>query len=1021
MLATLLAPLLLLGAVSQKGDTLVFTLKRPAQQVFLAGTFNNWNPTANPMEKGEDDTWTLKLVLPPGRYEYKFVADGTWLEDPDNPNKSPDGYGGFNSVVLVAPKGFKNLEVVNDSVVFRFAAPDARQVYLAGTFNNWAPTGIPMKKKDGYWEVKLYLTPGQYQYKFVINGTEWKEDPLNPARVDDGYGGFNSVFVLTEDGKIQMTTPGKGPTGAATPIVDQLEPVGQPLYLAIVWHQHQPRYFKDPETGEYQAPWVRLHGIKDYYDMAAILTRYPRVHFTVNLTPVLLLQLEDLIDRYDRGLSPDVYVRMTLKPAAELTDQDKAFLLENFFSANWDHMIDIWPRYRELRLKRVTRPDGSIDVVASIPRFTEQDWRDLQMWFNLAWFDPDFQESTVVLVTGDTVTVQPWIQQGRNFTEADKKAVIDLQFKILKAIVPLHRRLQEEGRLEVITTPFFHPILPLIYNTDLARQAMPTAPLPRHRFRHPEDARWHVVRAYEYYQEKFGRPPKGLWPGEGAVADSIVDLVKEAGFQWMASDKNVLARSLGGFLDRAHTYQAYRVVGTEDTLYMVFRDTDLSDRIGFRYQKMDPVAAANDFLQALYDIHRQFPTGEPRLVTVILDGENAWEWYPHDAKDFFHAFYDQLNRASWLRCVRVSDFLQEHPPTATIENLWAGSWINADFSTWIGEPEENHAWDFLARVRADLDSWELSPELWDAVFLEMAAAEGSDWFWWFGKDQEMPGGDKPFDRMFRNTLKNVYRLAGKPVPAFLDSAIVGGVYAGGGGVMAQGGGTAVWDTNRGRKELDLKDPVGDEHGPGYYEFPTNPVFEPGLFDLQRMRIYRDGDAVVFVFTFGKVTNPWGAPLGFSHQLLNVFIGTTKAKGGRYDSKSPALPALKFSRPWQVRLKVAGWPDYGLSLFDERGQEHRNAFQAWAQGNDIFVRVAASQLPPGGDRYVYVLVSSQDGYAEDNIRPLETRSGEWVLGGKRHPQDPPVLDLLAPEGAQPDQKTQLQPPYELVPVPWKGAP
>lgn len=1015
----LLSLWILSGAVSQHGDTLVFTLRRPAQQVFLAGSFNQWNPTANPMQRAKDDEWVLKLVLPPGRYEYKFVADGTWLEDPENPNKAPDGFGGYNSVVLVAPPDFQNLEVQNDSVVFRFHAPEAQQVYLAGTFNNWAPTGIPMKKRNGYWEVKLYLTPGTYQYKFVINGTDWKEDPLNPARVDDGYGGFNSVFVLTEQGEIRMEAPGQGPSGQTTPIVDDLAPVGQPLYLALVWHQHQPRYFKDPETGEYQAPWVRLHGIKDYYDMTALLERYPKIHFTVNLTPVLLLQLQDLIDRYDQGLSPDVYVRLTLKPADQLTDQDKAFLLENFFSANWDHMIDIWPRYRELRLKRVTRPDGSIDVAASIPRFTEQDWRDLQMWFNLAWFDPDFQESTVVLVTGDTVSVRPWIQKGRNFTEADKQAVVALQFKILKAIVPLHRKLQEEGRLEVITTPFFHPILPLIYDTDLARQAMPSAPLPRHRFHYPEDARWHLDRAFAFYQETFGRPPQGLWPGEGAVADSIVDLVRQSGFRWMASDKNVLARSLGGFLDRAHTYQAYRVVGQRDTLYMVFRDTDLSDRIGFRYQKMDPVAAANDFLQALYEIHRQFPSGPPRLVTVILDGENAWEWYPHDAKEFFHALYDQLQRAPWLRCVRVSEFLEQHPPQALLQDLWAGSWINADFSTWIGEPEENRAWDYLARVRADLDAWALPPELWDAVFLEMAAAEGSDWFWWFGKDQEMPGGDRPFDLMFRNTLKTVYRLAGKPVPAFLDTPIVGGVYASGGGVMAPGGGVPALDTTKATKELDLRDPIGDEHGPGYYQLPTNPVFEPGLFDLQRFQVYRDGKAVVFVLTFGKITNPWGAPLGFSHQLVNLFIGTPLAKGGRYDAKSPALSSLKFSRPWQVRLKVAGWPDYGLSLFDERGQEHRNAFQAWAEGRRLYVRIAAHLLPPGPDRYLYVLVSSQDGYAEDHVRPLEPQAGEWVLGGKRHPQDPPVLDLLAPEGTS--QATQLQPPYTLVPVSWKGAP
>jgi len=393
----------------EKGKV-IFIMEAPeANKVVVTGTFLNWNPQGIEMEK-RDGSWFARIELKPGEYEYKFIVDGTWVEDPDNPRKVPDGFGGFNSVFELTEDGkiitvgklktpsskaiktsWKGPEYTPEGVLFRFYAPDAKRVFLAGTFNNWAPDALQMQRdENGIFSVKIKLHPGTYQYKFVIEGTTWKEDPTNPAKVDDGFGGFNSVFKLTEEGEIILESP-KQQKLPDEPVINQLKPLGTPLYLAIVWHQHQPRYYKDLKTGESFAPWVRLHGIKDYYDMVSILEKYPDIHFTVNLTPVLLMQLEDEIKLYEEGESPDVCVRMTLKNADSLTYEDKKYLLENFFSANWDNMIDIWPRYKELRLKRAFTTSGSIDFDASIKKFTTQDWRDLQAWFNLAWFDPDFQ------------------------------------------------------------------------------------------------------------------------------------------------------------------------------------------------------------------------------------------------------------------------------------------------------------------------------------------------------------------------------------------------------------------------------------------------------------------------------------------------------------------------------------------------------------------------------------------------------------------------------------------------------
>jgi alpha-amylase/alpha-mannosidase (GH57 family) len=1004
-----------------------------AKSVNLAGTFNNWSTTSTPMKKVEGGYWEVILKLSPGRYEYKYVIDGNlWKEDPANPNKVPDPYGGFNSVLVVkegeieggAIPSFKNLEHTKGGVIFRFYAPEAKSVNLAGTFNNWAPNALPMRRRDkGIWEAVIKLPPGIYQYKFVIDGTKWREDPKNPAKVDDGYGGFNSIFILKENGEIEMKVPEEQGSLPEKEIIDELPPLGNPLYLAIVWHQHQPRYFKDLETGEYYAPWVRLHSIKDYYDMTSILLEYPDIHFTVNLTPSLLMQLEDQIERYERGESPDQYVRLTLKDASRLSEEEKEFLILNFFSASWPNMIDIWQRYRELREKRVTNPDGSINAKESIKRYTVQDFRDLQAWFNLAWFDPDFQEKDVVLITGDTVTVKDLIKKGRNFSEEDKRRIIDIQFKIMKAVIPLHRILQEKGQLEVITTPFYHPILPLIYDTDLAREAMPYIELPRIKFSYPGDAKWHLERAVEKYIQLFGFPPRGMWPSEGSVAQEIIPLVRDAGFIWMASDMQVLARSLKkSLITMEDKYSAYRVSEGGKELYIIFRDTDLSDRIGFRYKSLSGVQAANDLILALYEAHKRFAKEEtPYLVPIILDGENAWEWYKHDGKEFFHSLYSQLSRAEWIKTVTVSEFLEKFPPRKKIDHLFAGSWIGADFSTWIGEPEENVAWEYLARVRSDFEraknSGKYSEEILNRAFLEIAVCEGSDWFWFFGKDQNAPGGDAGSDEMFRRTLKNVYRILGIDPPDFLDIPIIERAigYVGEGGVMAEG-----MDILSGTEKIfEMEDKEGDDYGPGNYEYPTDPVFQKGLLDLLKFEIYVGTDKVAFKLIFKKLTNPWNAPLGFSHPLINLYISTGSENLNK--SKFPRTNVFRAefdeNYPWDIMLKVAGWQEYGTILYTVDGREERIRVSSNPKERSITFSMPIDLLG-NGDPFskpwaFYLLIFSQDGYSPDHIRPVRSKREQWVFGGAKE-NSIPVIDMLDPSYNGKSQEEMLS-PHGGIPV------
>lgn len=522
-----------------------------------------------------------------------------------------------------------------------------------------------------------------------------------------------------------------------------------PLNVAIIWHQHQPKYPKEPGTNIYTMPWVRMHTAKDYVDMAAIAEQYPSLRMTFNLTPVLLEQILD----YGKGASDRALI-VSQKPAVALDAGDKAYLDDKFFAVT-DVMLKRFPAYAALKAK----PRAS---------YTTADWRDLQVWFNLAWLDPDVlaQEPFKELV-----------RKGRGFTENEKARVLNQHLAMLKEVVPLHRRLQDKGQIEVSTTPYFHPILPLIHDTNSAREAMPGANLPEWRFQQPDDARLHVQMAKESYQKLFGRAPRGMWPGEGSVGQAVAPLFKEERISWIASDEEVLANSLGASLRQgsrlARPDLLYRPYQITDGPAIVFRDRQLSDDIGFRYSKMSGKAAAADLLGKLKRTWDAAPAGAPMLVTIILDGENAWENYPDDGKEFFHALYKGLTTSRWLKTVTPSEVLSKQTP-APLPHLWAGSWIGASFDTWIGEDEENRAWDLLAEARAALDRYRMrhgANSRFEKIRRILMAAQGSDWFWWYGKDQES-GRDEEFDEAFRGLLKEAYALMGESPPQALSVPIV---------------------------------------------------------------------------------------------------------------------------------------------------------------------------------------------------------------------------------------------------------
>ena len=464
----------------------------------------------------------------------------------------------------------------------------------------------------------------------------------------------------------------------------------------------------------------------------------------------------------------DFYQKVN-KPAEELSDGEKEYLLRHYFDIHWEKVIGQHPRYLELlELQGRIREPGA--VRPALERYRLQDYRDLQVWFNLAWIDPDIRRADPALGR--------LMEKGRDFSEAERRLVVEKQLELLAGIVPLHRRLQERGQMEVMTTPFYHPIMPLLIDSCSALRACPGLPLPR-RFQYPQDACAQLALADRQYRRLFGRRPRGIWPPEMAVSPETIALFASYGFAWSISDEQVLARSLkveivrdayGHVLNGDLLYRPYRVRGAGGELAMVFRDHYLSNRIGFEYQHFRPEDAAADLVHRLLKIRENLACSPgSHLVTISLDGENAWEWYQGDKGPFLHSLYRRLSEEPRLCCCTVSEYLAVHPPQRVIEELHTGSWVDHNLARWIGTDNKNLLWDYLLEAREAVErcrrSGSCSEEALQRALESIYIAEGSDFAWWI---DSMPYYlAAPFDALFRRHLAAVYRFLGVAVPDHL--------------------------------------------------------------------------------------------------------------------------------------------------------------------------------------------------------------------------------------------------------------
>ncbi|HEV2617521.1 MAG TPA: glycoside hydrolase family 57 protein [Candidatus Acidoferrales bacterium] len=542
------------------------------------------------------------------------------------------------------------------------------------------------------------------------------------------------------------------------------------VHLVLLWHMHQPQY-RDPATKRYILPWTRLHALKDYWGMVRTLAEFPGVHATFNIVPSLAQQIEE----YASGNFDDPWFRAAFNPATELTGNDKREILHRAFQVNHEHLMSRWPRFVELF--EWAQKSG----VHAAVQFHTRDWRDLQVLSQLAWMDEEY-------LARDPI-VSALARRGADYTEADKDALNAKQDELMSRVLPEYRAAAERGQIEISTTPFYHPILPLLCDSQIARVANPHTPALVPPFRFSEDAREQLVRARQYHQNVFGHSPAGLWPSEGSVSDEVLDIAAELGFRWFATDEGILGRTRNigfwrdgaGFPENAHELYSpwkFRIRGRE--IHGFFRDHYLSDLVGFVYSRMDAAAAADDFHRRLRLIGERMGGGKPATVAVILDGENAWEYYPGNGREFLRQLYGRIQNDPEIRALTATEAIAEAGEVGTLEGIFPGSWIDANFNIWIGDAEDIRAWQLLRDARelyatvqaggeqsgADAPA---APDLATA-YEALLAAEGSDWCWWYGPEHGS-ANDQEFDELYRKHLVQVYSALRREAPEALAHPI----------------------------------------------------------------------------------------------------------------------------------------------------------------------------------------------------------------------------------------------------------
>lgn len=556
----------------------------------------------------------------------------------------------------------------------------------------------------------------------------------------------------------------------------------QKIKLVLCWHMHQPHY-RDGLDGEYRLPWVYLHAIKDYTDMVAHLENHPGARVVVNFAPVLLEQLDDYSRQMrswlDQGTPMQDWLLNTvagvLPVPADVAGRKK--VVEACQRCYAPTIIDPLPAFRYLNEIALRYAHDMAAYEQMLSYLDEGFFRDMLMWYHLAWMGESLRKRDARIL--------PLMEKAHGYTAGDQRLLVEIMHDAVSGIIPRYRALMESGQIELSTTPYGHPIVPLLLDLSSMHEAMPDAPGPNNSV-YPgglDRARWHMEHGLQVFEEHFGRRPTGIWLSEGAVSSAALDLLDEFAIDWTATGQGVWGnscRSSGGPVSGVRCDQAFYqpVHREEQNCSLFFRDDGLSDLIGFQYKNWQVGDAVYNFTQHLINIanHLGDRAGE-HVVSVVLDGENAWEYYTDNAREFLAALYARLSTHPRIEMTTYSDALKQGAVTVELPVLTAGSWVYGSFSTWIGERDKNLGWDILIEAKQVYDrvceTGRLTEEELEAATLQLAVCEGSDWFWWLG-DYNPAESVSDFELMFRRHVEKLYQLLGETPPDILDNPISAG-------------------------------------------------------------------------------------------------------------------------------------------------------------------------------------------------------------------------------------------------------
>lgn len=536
------------------------------------------------------------------------------------------------------------------------------------------------------------------------------------------------------------------------------------LSIAFYWHMHQPVY-QLTTNGDYLMPWVRLHAVKDYLDMALWAKKFDKLKLNFNFVPALL----DAIIDYAEKNAHDIHSRLTITPEEQLNHEDKIFILNNFFDSNYQTMILTNEEYH--RLYQIVQAHGTVNTEI----FTNQEYADIMALFNLAWIDPSFKTSNKEL--------KRLVKKGKNYTLEDRIEIIELQREIIRKIIPTLKKLSDKNKIEITTSPYYHPILPILLDYKNIRKNAATDDELLY-LKTELDAKVQTQMALDRVEEIFGKRPKGIWPSEQCVSGKTLEMLSNLGVEWTISDEGILASSINfefehdfkGYLKEPyHLLKSYQYKTKNSDIKMIFRDSTIHNLISFEYPHHNPIATANDLYDRIKVMQSKILSSPDKdhLLTIALDGENCWENYFEDGASFLKTLYTLITEDETLETVLISDYLEHSKEHKLLNKITSGSWSNKSFKLWIDEPVKDLAWTYLKRVRQDFSEFvkrePLNPNI-ELARRELFICEGSDWFWWYGEPNDS-GRDNIFDFIYRTRLKNIYRYLDLDTPKYLDEPI----------------------------------------------------------------------------------------------------------------------------------------------------------------------------------------------------------------------------------------------------------